>query len=171
MTHLPAQAAAALGGRSWDLHATIDRPAGAGGVLYAVGNENSGLTVFVKDERLVFDYNSFGDHHVVRSDVEVPVGPSVVGVRFRRGDVGGSATLVVDGAEAGAIEVPFVMLMLSSVGASVGHDRGSAVSPDYAAPFPFEGTLDRVDIDLQTVRPAHAAENAAAAQRVEDVRQ
>ena len=84
MSPLPAQVGASIGGRSWDLDATIDRPAGAGGVLYATGTENSGLSVFVQDDRLVFDYNCFGDHHVVDVEREVPVGASVVGVRFRR---------------------------------------------------------------------------------------
>ena len=43
-------------------------------MLYATGTENSGLSLFVQDDRLVFDYNCFGDHHVVESDIEVPVG-------------------------------------------------------------------------------------------------
>ena len=39
------------------------------------------------------------------------------------------------------------MRMISSVGPSVGYDHGSAVSDRYRAPFPFSGTLDRIDID------------------------
>jgi arylsulfatase A-like enzyme len=74
VTPLPAQVAPALGGRSWDLWATVDRPTGAGGVLYASGTENSGLSLFVQDDRLVFDYNCFGDHHVVESERPVPEG-------------------------------------------------------------------------------------------------
>ena len=65
MAPLPAQVAPGMGGRGFDLAATIDRPAGAGGVLFATGTENSGLSVFVQDDRLVFDYNCFNDHHVV----------------------------------------------------------------------------------------------------------
>ncbi|OWY60988.1 hypothetical protein B7486_66225, partial [cyanobacterium TDX16] len=155
-----------------DLLATVDRPAGAGGVLYAVGNENSGLTVFVKDDRLAFDYNAFGDHQLVRSEIEVPVGASVLGVRFRRTrGAPSTATLVVDDVEVGTTEIPLVLGMISSVGASVGHDRGSAVSPEYDAPFPFEGTLHRVDIQLQSQTPAQAEAAAATAQRAEESRQ
>ena len=40
------------------------------------------------------------------------------------------------------------MRMMSSVGASVGYDHGSAVSPRYRAPFPFSGTLHTVTVDL-----------------------
>ncbi len=165
MTVMPSQASAGIGGRSWDLDATIDRPAGAGGVLYATGNENSGITVFVQDDHLVLDYNAFGDHQIVVSDAAVPVGPSVVGVRFRRGDDGGQATLVVAGAESGSVPVPFVMRMISSTGASVGLDHGSQVSDRYSGPFPFEGTLERVDIQLQSVRPAGGDDTAETAAR------
>jgi hypothetical protein len=154
---MPSQASPAIGGRSWDLDATIDRHAGAGGVLFASGNENSGLSVFVQDDRLWFDYNAFGDHFVVRSEVEVPVGTSVVGVRFRRTDASGTASLVVDGAECGTVAIPTVLRVLSSVGASVGLDHGSAVSERYDAPFAFEGRLIRLDVQLVAAPPRDAS--------------
>ena len=104
-------------------------PAGAGGVLYATGNENSGMSLFVDDDRLVFDYNCFGDHQVVESDVDVPVGSSVVGVRFRRdGTGGGGHPGHRRRADAATLALPFVMRMISSVGASIGFDHGSPVS-------------------------------------------
>jgi arylsulfatase len=157
MTPLPAQAAAALGGRSWDLVATIDRATGQGGVLYATGTENSGFSLFVEGDHLVFDYNCFGEHHVVRSDRPVPVGPSLIGVRLRRTGRGGTAELVIDDVAAGSVAVPFVMQVISSIGPSVGFDHGSQVSPMYSGPSPFEGELHRVDIQLvQRADPAAA---------------
>lgn len=54
----------------------------------------------------------------------------------------------MDGEPGGSLTVPFAMTMMSSVGPSVGYDHGSAVSPRYAAPFAFEGTLERVEIDV-----------------------
>ncbi len=171
MTQMPAQAAASIGGRSWDLDADIDRPPGAGGVIYASGTENSGLSLFVQDDRLVFDYNIFGDHHVVESTVPVPTGRCTLGVRFRRtGKQGGAATLVVDGAECGTVEVPFVMRILSSIGPSVGFDHGSPVSDRYEAPFAFTGALDRVEIRLVESRPADAG-GGDPAQRAAEARE
>jgi len=38
--------------------------------------------------------------------------------------------------------------MISSVGPSIGYDHGSRVSNEYGGPFPFEGRLERVDIQL-----------------------
>ena len=74
MSPLPGQASAAIAGRSFDLTARITRAAGDDGVLYATGTENSGVSVFVQNDRLVVDYNAFDDHTILESDVAVPDG-------------------------------------------------------------------------------------------------
>ncbi len=165
LSPMPAQVAPVLGGRGWDLVATIDRPSGAGGVLYATGTENSGVSVFVDDDRLVLDYNCFGDHQVVTSDRAVPVGASRVGVHFRRQGRGGHAELLIDDTPSGELEVPFAMALISSVGPSVGYDHGSAVSDRYTSPFPFEGALHQLDIQVLGARDGDGREGAAEAER------
>jgi arylsulfatase A-like enzyme len=171
MSPMPAQVAPALGGRGWDLVASIDRPEGANGVLYATGTENSGVSVFVEGDRLHLDYNAFGDHSVVTSERRVPVGSSEVGVRFRRVARGGHAELVIDGEACGTIDVPFAMTMISSVGPSVGYDHGSAVSDHYRAPFPFEGRLRQLDVQVLGSTPADGGNDGAAAERTAMARQ
>jgi arylsulfatase len=52
--------------------------------------------------------------------------------------------------------------MMSSVGPSVAYDHGSAVSTRYAAPFPFEGTLHEVEIQLLSRQDAEARDAEAA---------
>jgi arylsulfatase len=149
MSPIPAQVGPAIGGRNYTMTARIDRPAGADGVLFATGTENSGVSFFVQDGRLVFDYNYFGEHHAVVSDRDVPVGESEVAVRFERtGPSTGRATLVVAGEDAGVLELSKLMGMMSSVGPSVGYDHGSAVSDRYEAPFPFAGRLQCLDNDV-----------------------
>jgi arylsulfatase len=148
MSPLPGQVAPALGGRGWDMEATIERPEGTGGVLYASGTENSGVSLFVQGDRLVFDYNCFGDHHVVESESAVPIGPSVVGLQFRRTGRSAEATLVIDGKPCGHLSVPFAMTMISSVGPSIGYDHGSPVSERYRGHYPFAGRLSRLDVSL-----------------------
>ena len=91
MSPIPAQASAAIGGRSFDLTARVTRAAGQEGVLWATGTENSGISVFVQDDRLVVDYNAFDDHTILSSDVEVPVGDSMLTARFRRGEQEGGS--------------------------------------------------------------------------------
>ena len=171
MSPLPAQVGASIGGRSWDLAAEVDRAAGANGVLYAAGTENAGISVFVQNDKLMFDYNCFGEHFVAESTRAVPVGKAVLGVRFRRDGKGGYATLVIDDEECGRVEFPFAMRMMSSTGPSVGFDHGSAVSDRYESPFPFEGTLDRVDIQLLSTRPVDTAANAETDERTTMARQ
>jgi len=165
MSSMPAQVGAQIGGRSWDLDAQIVRARGENGVLYATGTANSGVSVFVQDEKLVLDYNEFGVHRVVESDRDVPAGASIVGVRFRRtggpGEKTGRATLVIDGQECGTVDVPFVMNIISSIGPSVAHDHGSPVSDRYPDAFPFAGTLVQVDIQLLTQAQADAAATAS----------
>ncbi len=163
MAPLPSQVGASLGARSWELRACVDRPAGAGGVLYASGTANAGLSLFVQGDRLVFDYNAFGDHQVVESAEPLPVGPCELGVRFLREGKHGRAELLVDDAVCGSTPIPLVMRMMSSTGPSVGLDHGSPVSDRYASPFPFEGTLERVDIELLSRPAPDAAEVAARA--------
>ncbi len=162
MSPMPGQASAAIGGRSFDLAARVTRAADEGGVLYATGTENSGISVFVADDRLVVDYNAFDDHTIVESDVALPAGTTDVLVRFRRKDgMAGAIELVVDGEVAGRAEVPLYMRMISSVGASVGYDHGSAVSQRYAGANPFTGTLHEVVIQL--LSPADLAAREAEA--------
>ena len=96
MAPLPSQVSPGLGGRGFDLSATIDRRRGEGGVLFATGTENSGISFFVQDDRLVFDYNSFNDHTILASDTEVPEGSSVVTVEFRRTGPGATARLLIE---------------------------------------------------------------------------
>lgn len=159
MSPLPAQASAPIGGRSWDLSARIRRGAGDNGVVYASGTENSGISIFVHDSRLMFDYNCFGEHHVATSSVPVPVGDSMLGIEFRRLGRHGAARLLIDGSPCGEIEVPFVMRTMSSVGSSVGYDHGSPVAEAYGDRkdgFPFGGDLEYVEIQL--VSPTAEAE-------------
>lgn len=159
---IPPQAAAGVGGRSWDLEARVVRRGEDQGVLMATGNENAGLSIFVREGRLTFDYNIFGEHHLVVSEETVPVGPSVLGVRFRRGRDDAEATLTIDGRDVGRGHLPFLMRIISSTGMSIGLDHGSPVSNLYDDEFPFQGTIERVDIQLVS---SHAAEEQATAAR------
>ena len=164
MSPLPGQASAAIGGRAFDLTATVTRQAGNEGVLFATGTENSGMSVFVQNDRLVVDYNAFDDHTILESTIEVPAGTSTLVAQFRRGAaMAGSMSLEVNGEPAGSVELPLFMRMMSSVGPSVASDHGSAVSNRYEAPFAFTGTLHEVVIQLLSPQDldARAAEAAA----------
>jgi len=163
MSPMPGQASVSLGGTSFDLTAKITRVAGEQGVLYATGTENSGVSIFVQNDKLVVDYNAFDDHLIVESDIDVPIGVSELGVQVRRtGGKAGTIALSIDGVVNEPAELPLFMTMMSSVGPSVGYDYGSAVSQRYVGPFPFEGVLHEIVVQLLS-RTAIEAERANAA--------
>ncbi len=165
MSPLPGQAAAAIGGRSFDLTAQITRSNGDDGVLYATGTQNAGMSVFVQHDRVVVDYNAFDDHVILESDIDVPEGDSTVVVQVRRGDDrAGRMAIEIDGVAAGAVDLPLFMRMMSSVGPSVGYDHGSPVSNRYEAPFPFAGTLHEVVIQLLSQHDLATRDAEAAAE-------
>ena len=118
-------------------------------MIYARGNENAGITVFVQNSRLVVDYNAFNDHSVLESEIELPSGSNNLDVLVtRRSKSTGQIEISVNGTPSGSIELPFLMGMISSIGASVGRDAGSPVSPRYESPFEFTGDLREVTIQL-----------------------
>jgi arylsulfatase len=136
-------------------------------VLLATGTANAGLSWFVEGDRLVLDYNAFGDHTVCVSAADVPVGTSQVGLRFGRDGGAGDFELLVGDIVVGSCHVPLAMRIMSSIGHSIGFDHGSAVSPRYAAPNHFQGTLHEVVIEtgkLDRIDAEAAATEAMARQ-------
>lgn len=165
MSPMPGQAGAAIGGRSFDLTATVVLSDSDEGVLFATGTQNAGLSVFVQNRRLILDYNAFGDHLVCESTMEIPTGSSELTVQLRRGPKRtGSAALLVNGQPAGTAEIGLFMTMMSSIGPSLGQDAGSAVSTRYEAPFAFTGTLTQVVIQTSPDRFGDLAETTARAE-------
>jgi arylsulfatase len=163
MSPMPAQAAAAIGGRSFDLSVRVGIDIGDEGVLFATGTQNSGISVFVQHGRLVVDYNAFDDHVVLESDEELPAGETTLVAKFRRHDGRvGSMAVEIDGRPSGSAALPLFMRMMSSVGPSIAFDHGSPVSNRYAAPFPFTGTLHEVVIQLLSPKDLAAQEAEAA---------
>lgn len=169
MSPVTAQASAAVGGRSWELTARISSDASSEGVLWATGNINSGMSIFIQNNRLVVDYNAFDDHTIVESEMEIPEGDSILTVTFRRGEGrAGSFELKVNDTPSGRADLPLYMRMVSSIGQSIGSDHGSQVSTRYSGAYPFTGTLHEIVIQLLS-RGAPGTKEAVA--RTENARQ
>ncbi len=169
MTPITAQASAAVGGRSWELTAQISSDGSSEGVLWAQGTMNSGISIFVQNNRLVVDYNAFDDHTIIESEIEIPEGDSTLTAVFRRGEGRvGACQLKVNGISSGQAELPLYMRMISSIGQSIGSDHGSQVSNCYNGAFPFSGTLYEIAIQLLS-REASGTKEAIA--RTENARQ
>lgn len=162
VSHVPADAAPPLGGRSWTIDAEVDVPdGGVEGVLYARGSHNVGHSFFVQGGRLQFDYNALGDHHRVTAPVTLGAGPHTLTARFDRDGAGGTLTIGADGTDLASIEIPRLVRMLGSTGLDVGRDALSPVVDDYDPPFPWTGTIRRITFRIRS--RADAADIAAVA--------
>ena len=148
MSPIPAQAAASIGGRSFDITGKVSFKSGERGVLFAYGTENSGISFFVLNDRLMIDYNAFDDHSIIESEATIPNGEVELKAEFRRLGENGTIELFINQEPNGTIEVPLYMRMISSVGASIGFDHGSPVSELYKDSFPYSGKLEELEIQL-----------------------
>ncbi len=149
--HIPTDAGPELIGRSSTVTAHVTLGATpANGVLFAAGDANSGLSLYMRDGHLIHDYNCLGEHFEVRTPSPVPAGDHQLTYSFQHTTRGGPATglLLVDGVEVARSNYPKTLRgRVSFEGMDVGCDRLVAVGP-YTAPFPFDAHLDRVVIEL-----------------------
>jgi arylsulfatase A-like enzyme len=170
MSHVPADAAPQLGGRSWTITAEVEVPDDNGarpaveGVLYARGSHNVGHSFFVHEGALHFDYNALGTHHRARAPLALSPGRHALEARFERDGKGGTLTIAADGAELASVAIPRVVRMLGSTGLDIGRDALSPVVDDYDPPFPFTGIIERVTFQVRSRRDA---EDVAATTRTE----
>ena len=168
MSPIPAQAAASIGGRSFDITGKVDFSSGDDGVLFAYGTENSGISFFVLNDRLTIDYNAFDEHSIIESSTKIPDGEIELKAEFRRLGKNGTIELFINNESNGTKDIPLFMRMISSVGASIGLDHGSPVSQLYEGAFPFSGKLNELEIQLVAREPNDLKEIQ---QRTENARQ
>ena len=147
-------AAPNLKNRSHALNAAIHRDAASQhGVLIAHGDVTGGYTLYIRNNRLVYEYNRLGSMTTVSSNVDVPAGDVTARMVFTKtGELEGLVTLYIGDAKVG--EAPLRNTMpnvISYEGLSIGRDALSPVSPAYAAlgEFPFTGTLRSVTIEVR----------------------
>jgi arylsulfatase len=146
--------------RPHSITADVEVPeSGAEGVLLCQGTAAGGYSFFVKDGALRYVHNYVGrEIFAVSSDKSV--GPGKHELRFEFEPTGemdllsghgapGRLQLYVDGALVGELDAPFTTPIAFNPGAlTCGANPGSAITPDYRAPFAFTGTLNRVTVDL-----------------------
>jgi arylsulfatase len=165
--------------RSHTITAHVDMPErGGDGVLVAEGGIVGGFTLYVKDRKPVYEYNWFTQaRYKIAGPAALPAGPCTIVVDFAYdgGGVGkgGTVTLTVNGKEAakGRVEKTEPVRFSADETFDVGCDTGSPVSADYRSPFPFTGTIKKVELTLgeekltqeehATLKKMHAAAESA----------
>jgi hypothetical protein len=146
--------------RPHSISATVEIPeGGAEGVLLSQGSAAGGYALYMKDGALHYVHNYVSrSFHGVSSPEPVPAGAHELRFEFEptgepdlakgRG-APGRLQLYVDGALVAEGEAPVTIPFAINPGAlTCGLNPGSPVTPDYASPFPFTGTLHSVTVDV-----------------------
>jgi arylsulfatase len=155
IVRMPEFCAPALGNRANTVTITADVPEKASGVLYALGANSGGLTCFLDEGHLVYEYNLFILQRTkIRSEQPLPTGGVTIEVEtvYAEARPGGplNVTVSANGEQVAAGQVPISAPLLFTANdcLDIGTCLGSPVSLDYfdRAPFPFEGTIDTVHV-------------------------
>lgn len=153
---VPEFCAPALGNRPNVVTMTVMLADAANGVLYKLGGAGGGLTCFLLDGVLTYEYNLFlVQRTVVRSASTVTAGAHTIEVAtsYVEPRPGGPLRVVlrVDGEDVGSGTVPVSAALLFSANdcLDVGRAYGGAVSRQYAdrMPFALEGRIDAVHVE------------------------
>lgn len=155
LTGMPESAAPKLGKVSSLVTMELDVPENANGVLYALAGFSGGVTCYVRDGVLCYEFNLFEvERTKVRSSGALPTGAVTIEVESKlQKAIGGpmDVTLRVNGEVVGQGTVPRAMSLhfTSNATFDIGTDRDSPVSLDYydEAPFSFEGAIGKTHIE------------------------
>jgi arylsulfatase A-like enzyme len=133
---------------------TIDAEFGenANGVLYAVGGSGGGLSVYMDDGHLVYEYNMMIIENYQARTNRIPAGKHriVIDTSIPKPAGPGEVVISIDGKEAARATlkrtVPAAFTATESF--DVGVDLGSTVSLSYEdkRPFGFDGTIEQVKV-------------------------
>ena len=154
ITRMPESAAPKLGKVDSLVTMDVDVPANANGVLYALAGFSGGITCYVRDGFLCYEFNLFEVQRTkLRSKAKLPSGKVKVEVESKlAAKIGGpmDVTLKVNGNVVAQGQVPAAMSLhfTSNATFDIGTDLDSPVSLDYfdQAPFPFNGTIGTTTI-------------------------
>jgi arylsulfatase A-like enzyme len=155
IVRMPEFCAPGLGNRANVVTIDLDIPEHANGVLYALGGSGGGLTCYVDDGVLCYEYNLFIVQRTkLRADRPLPTGPATLTIEtsYVEPRPAGPLNIVmsVNGEElvSGVVPVSAPLLFTANDCLDVGTCLGSPVSLDYydRAPFPFTGTIRNLSV-------------------------
>ncbi len=152
---MPEFSAPGLGKKSNKVVADIEVGANASGVIYAMGGDGGGVTLFMEDGRLVHEYNMLIiERYTVEGKEKLLPGKHQVEVITTIAKPGAPADIAikVDGKAyaSGTVARTVPAAFTASETFDVGMDLGGSVSMRYhtKAPFRFNGKINQVKVDL-----------------------
>jgi arylsulfatase len=133
--------------RAHTIETQLDLKGDEEGVIVCVGGMTGGYTMFIKDNRLYYDYNFLDGVHYILKSPPLPRGKTDLKFSFTRTKpFGGEGELYVNGKKVDKVEMPQMHIATYSLAETfdVGRDTGTQVSDMYNGIFKFNGNLDRV---------------------------
>ena len=133
--------------RAHTIETKLEIDGGEEGVLVAVGGMTGGYALFVKDDRVHYDYNYLNGVHYQLKSPNLRDGITDVKFNFiKTQEFGGIGELYINGEKVDEVEMPLMHISTYSLAETfdVGRDTGTQVSTMYDDPFPYDGPLDRV---------------------------
>jgi arylsulfatase len=151
LERVPSDAAPRLTNTSYTIDAHITVPAnGCEGVLMSEGDRWGGYVMFVQDGKPCFHYHFPLERHEVRGTQNLTPGDHIITWELTKVErASGHGTLSVDGVEVASVDIPRIIRgWMPFNGLHVGRNNGAPVGTTYEAPFPFTGTLHRIEVEL-----------------------
>jgi hypothetical protein len=154
-TRMPEFCAPALGNKNNIVTIEADLPENANGVLYALGGVAGGVTCYLDEGYVCYEYNLFIlTRTKIRSATQIAPGPTTIGVETSyatqrpAGPLDITVRVGTDIVAQGQVPVSAPLLFTANDCLDIGVCLGSPVSMDYyeRAPFPFEGRIERVHV-------------------------
>jgi arylsulfatase len=155
IVRMPEFTAPALGNKPNLVTIDADIPVNANGVLYKLGANSAGLTLFVENGILCYEYNLFLIMRTkIRATEQLPVGKTRIEVEtvYVEPKPAGPlrVTLRVNGESVatGVVPVSAPLMFTANDCLDIGRALGSPVSLDYRAkaPFKFNGAIRKVNV-------------------------
>ena len=168
---MPEFSAPALGNRNNIVTIDAEIPANASGVLYKLGGQSGGLTLFMLDGTLCYEYNLFIVQRTrIRANETLPAGKVSIQVEtayIERRPAGPlMVTLKVNGKVLGQGTVPISAPLAFTANdcLDIGQALGSPVSLDYRekAPFKFNGTIEKMHVQYVRAKTDRTSADKAA---------
>jgi arylsulfatase len=152
------KASAPVKGRSHSIETTLDLTGREEGVIVACGGFTGGYTLFIKDNRVYYDYNYYNGLYYSLESQPLPKGKVHIKFNFIEdggttpGIPGGKGELYVNGEKVDDVEMPEMHVSTFSLSETfdVGIDAGTPVTDKYKVTnhWPFTGKLDKVVVKL-----------------------
>ncbi|WP_157637889.1 arylsulfatase [Flexithrix dorotheae] len=156
ITRMPEFTAPAIGNKNNTINMEVEMPRNANGVLYAIGGFSGGLSLYMKDGYLNYEYNLFEiERTKMKSPQKIPAGMTKIEVNSsfqwtQQRTLEGHVKIKVNGKEvmSGVIPRCAPLTFTANDCLDLGSDQGSPVSEAYIEkkPFEFNGKLKTTHI-------------------------